>query len=122
MPVAAVACEPLGVFFGWNPRAVLRKLRHGMEHVCDWGALSGLSASVAVDVLSSLRGMVAAHRLVRAWSGIAVAEFGDLEIWRFVGDFAGRLSSLRWSTSSALRWSELSSLTVERVLFRLASR
>ena len=45
--------------------AAVRRVRRGMEYVLNAGTVSGLQSPVALDLVSSLRGLVVARGLVR---------------------------------------------------------
>ena len=62
----AVAGQPVGLLLGRHTRAVLPIVRHVVEHVPNARPLSRVRSPVEVDVVSQLRRMVAARRLVRA--------------------------------------------------------
>ena len=69
LSLAARAIEPLVVSLHRHAGAVLRRVRHDVEHVLHARTLSRLRSSVAVDVVSAMRGLVAASRLVRRRKG-----------------------------------------------------
>ena len=72
--VAAVADEPVVVCLDrGEPRAAVCQLRRDLEHVRDTRELSRLRASVAVDVVPAVRGVVAARGLVRRGAGVTPA-------------------------------------------------
>ena len=63
--LASVGIECLDVHRARDARAVLRRLRHRMEHLHHTRRLPGLQPPVAVDVVPPVRGLVAPRRLVR---------------------------------------------------------
>ncbi len=63
--VAAVAVEPVVLLERGHARAVPRRLRHVVEHIRDARALPRMRSSVAMDVVSPLRGVVSSRGLVR---------------------------------------------------------
>jgi len=64
--VAARCVESLVLRLGRHAWTVLRELRHGVEYVFNPRTMPRLPASMAVDIVSSLRRMVATCGLVRA--------------------------------------------------------
>lgn len=64
VPVAPVGVEPLELYFERCARAGVSRLRDGMEYVRDEGPMSGVRASVAMDVVFAVRGVVAARGMV----------------------------------------------------------
>jgi len=62
--LASVAVEPLVLQLPRNPRAVVPGMRHGLEHVFDRWPLPRMQPPLAVDLVSPLRPVVAARRLV----------------------------------------------------------
>ncbi len=64
--LAAEAVGQVGLPGRWSSRVLRRRLWHVLEHIRDARPMSRVFAPVAVDVLSSLRGMVAPRGLVRA--------------------------------------------------------
>ena len=67
--VAAITVQPLVLRRPRHAR-VVRRLRHCLEHVHDRRPMSRLQPSVALDVVSRLRRVVAARRLVRRRTGL----------------------------------------------------
>src|SRR5919106_4416181 len=65
LQLAPLALEPLVLRLWRHSRAVLRRVRHGVEHIFDTGALPWLQPPVAVDVMSPMRYVVVTQRLVR---------------------------------------------------------
>jgi hypothetical protein len=72
--VAADAFEPVVVRVDrGEPGALVPQLRRDLEHIRDARELPWLPASVAVDVLPALRGLVVARRLVPSHAGVTPA-------------------------------------------------
>ena len=72
--MAAVAVEPVVVRLDrGEPRTAVSQLRRDLEHVRDARELPGLPASVALDLVPAVRGVVAARRLVRRGAGMTPA-------------------------------------------------
>jgi hypothetical protein len=66
MQLAAVRLEPLDVSVARYARTLLRCLWNGVEYVHDAGPMSRVQPPVGVHLVSALRPVVAAQRLVRA--------------------------------------------------------
>jgi hypothetical protein len=62
--VAARGIKPLVLRLDRHTGAVLRQLRHGVEHVLNERAMPWVQSSMAVDVVSEVQRMVAARRVV----------------------------------------------------------
>lgn len=64
VPLASVRIEPLELHLDRHAGAGVSWMRNGVEYVRDEGTMPGLSASVAMDVVSAVCGVVAACRMV----------------------------------------------------------
>ena len=74
MQLAADRLEPMDVSVARHAGAVLRRLRYGVEYVHDPGTMPGVQSPMGVHIVSALRPMVAAQRLVRAHASAAVVD------------------------------------------------
>jgi hypothetical protein len=66
LPLAAAGVGHVVLLADRIAGAAVRRVRHGVEHILDAGTVSGLQSSVALDVMSAMRSVVVARRLVRA--------------------------------------------------------
>ena len=65
LQLAPLPFEPLVLSLCRHSRAVLRRVRHGVEHIFDTGVLPWLQPPVALDLVSSMWPVVVTQRLVR---------------------------------------------------------
>src|SRR5262245_28584968 len=69
LQLASEAVEPLVLLLGRWSGAAVRRLRRSLEYFFYEGPLPTLQPPVAMDIMPSLRAVVVACRLVRAWPG-----------------------------------------------------
>ena len=74
MQLAPERLEPMDLSLARHTGAVFRCLRHRMEYVHHAGTLPRVQSSVGLHIVSALRPMVVAQRLVRADAAPAVID------------------------------------------------
>jgi hypothetical protein len=79
LPLAAKGVGHVVLFADRIAGAAVRGVRDDMEHLLDAGTVSGLQPPVALDLMSSLRRVVVARRLVRVGRSVMSFTAEDAE-------------------------------------------